>query len=288
MAGIVDYLCNSFLPWRADEWDRMIAAQGVPLKVRRDPADAFAEPGAVVAKMDDLGIATLVLSVAEPHTSPYPFQFHEIACTEDEAALLVADYPGRFAALWAINPDAGMRGVRRAERALEHPWVVGFYNHTHSFDRRFDHADFYPFYALAAEHEVPIAMQAGTSGGLMPSECGVPIGVDRPAIYFPDTTFLLSHTGWPWVTETISMALKHSNVYIGTAAYPPKHWSPELVEFIKGPGRRKVVFGTNFPTVGHRHALGQLDQLDLPDTVRHDLLEGTARAIFHRLEKEAR
>ncbi len=40
-----------------------------------------------------------------------------------------------------------------------------------------------------------MAMQAGTSGGLMPSECGRPIGIDRPAIYFRDTNFLLSHTG---------------------------------------------------------------------------------------------
>ena len=44
-----------------------------------------------------------------------------------------------------------------------------------------------------------------------------------------------------------------------------------------------MIFGTNFPTVGHRHALGQLDELGLTDEVRHNLLEGTARSIFTRL-----
>ena len=99
-----------------------------------------------------------------------------------------------------------------------------------------------------------MVMQAGASGGRLPSECGKPIGIDRPAIYFPDVPFVLSHTGWPWVSEALAMALKFSNVYLGTASFPPAHWSSELVEFLRRPGRRKVVFATNFPTVGHRHA----------------------------------
>src|SRR5690606_23693049 len=114
-----------------------------------------------------------------------------------------------------------------------------------------------------AEAEVAVVMQAGTSGGLMPSACGQPIGVDRPAIYFPDTRFVLSHTGWPWVAEAVAMALKFPNVYLGTGAYPPRHWDPALVAFLRGPGRRKVVFGTNFPTVGHHKALAQVGELDL-------------------------
>jgi hypothetical protein len=56
-----------------------------------------------------------------------------------------------------------------------------------------------------------------------------------------------------------------------------------LVEFLRRPGRRKVVFATNFPTVGHRHALAQLDELGLSDEVRSLLLEENARSIFTRL-----
>jgi hypothetical protein len=56
-----------------------------------------------------------------------------------------------------------------------------------------------------------------------------------------------------------------------------------LVEFLRRPGRRKVVFATNFPTVGHRHALAQLDDLALSDEVRSLLLEENARSIFTRL-----
>jgi uncharacterized protein len=283
VGGVVDYLCNSFLVSRADAWAGAIARQGVPVKTRRDEDDSFTNPDGMVARMDELGIATLLVVTGDPHASDGAFNFSDITATWDETASLVERHPGRFAALWSIDPTPGMAGVRRTATALAEPWVVGTYNHVHSYDRPFDHADFYPYYAICAEAGVPVVMQAGTSGGLMPSECGRPIGIDRPAIYFTDTTFVLSHTGWPWVTEAIAMALKFPNVYLGTASYPPRHWGAELVEFLSRSGRHKVVFGTNFPTVGHRQALAQLDDLGLADDVRSNLLEGTARSIFHRL-----
>ena len=117
----------------------------------------------------------------------------------------------------------------------------------------------------------------------MPSEVGRPIGIDRPALYFPDVAFVLSHTGWPWVDEAVAMALKFSNVYLGTASYPPRRWPVAVVDFLRHAGRSKVLFGTNFPTVGHRQALGQVGELDLDDGVRHGLLEGNARCVFGRL-----
>ena len=128
---------------------------------------------------------------------------------------------------------------------------------------RFDHAELFPFYAVCTDADVPVVMQAGTSGGLMPSECGQPIGIDRAALYFADTRFVLSHLGWPWENEAIAMALKFPNVYLGTGAYPPRHWGDAVRKFLRGPGRTKMMFGTNFPTVGHRHALAQIEELEL-------------------------
>jgi predicted TIM-barrel fold metal-dependent hydrolase len=283
MPGTIDYLANAFTPDREAVWDAAIAGQGVPIKVRRDPTDSFADAPALVARMDELGIDTVVVPTSDLHRHGTPFEYDPVAMRPDEMAAVVAAHPGRFAAWWAINPQLGSAGVRRAAEMLRNDWVVGLWLHTHSFDRRFDHADYYPYYALCAEHGVPMAMQAGTSGGLMASECGVPIGIDRPAIYFPEVHFVLSHMGWPWVAETVAMALKFPNVHIGTGAYPPKHWDPAIHAFLRGPGKRKVLFGTNFPTVGHRNALAQVAALDLTDEVRDNLLGANARRLFNRL-----
>jgi uncharacterized protein len=283
MGGVVDYLCNSFLPHHEAAWNESIARQGVPIKARRDHDDSFVDAATMVSRMDELGIATLLVPSCDPHPTSGAFNFSDVSATLEEMESIATAHPGRFASLWSPDPTMGMAGVRRAAEVLQRPWMAGLYLHVHSFDRPFDHADYYPYYALCTDLDVPVVMQSGTSGGLMPSECGKPIGIDRPAIYFPDTTFVLSHTGWPWVTEAMAMALKFPNVYLGTASYPPLHWGPELVQFIRHRGRRKVLFGSNFPTVGHRQALTQLDGLDLPDEVCSRLLEGTARSIFHRL-----
>src|SRR5262245_21410736 len=141
--GIVDYLCNAFLPRYADEWDAAIAKQGVPVKVRRAPHDEFCERDVMVARMDQLGIDTLLIVTGDHQDHPGAFDFSALTARLDDAEQLAERYPGRFAALWNLDPNRGMTGVDRAVDVLERPWVVGLYNHVHSWDRPFDHADFY-------------------------------------------------------------------------------------------------------------------------------------------------
>ena len=209
--------------------------------MRRNPDDSFAEPEEFVARMDELGIATVLLPTGDigRHGTLDPYDFEHIAARWEEVEKLAARWPGRFAALALIDPEHGMRGCRDMRAHLADPWVVGCYLHTHSFDRRLDHADYYPFYAACADAGVPVQMQAGTSGGLMASECARPITIDRAALYFHDTKFVLSHLGVPWVDEATALALKFPNVYLGTGALPPRHWPPAVLQFLRGPGRRQ-------------------------------------------------
>jgi uncharacterized protein len=283
---IVDYLCNAFTPDREAVWKAAITTTGTSVRVAREDDDGFAEPEAMVARMDELGVSTVLLPAVHRTRDETvdPTTFEAVANTWGEVEKLVRRWPGRFAALATVDPTRGMAGVRETGARLTQPWVVGMYVHTHSWDRRLDHADYYAYYALATEHDVPVAMQTGVSGGAMPSECGRAITIDRPALYFPDTRFLLSHTGWPWVEETVAMAQKFPNVWLGTASYPPRRWAPALVEFLQGAGQEKVVFGTNFPTVGMRRALAQVDELALESGTRAALLGGTAARIFARLD----
>jgi predicted TIM-barrel fold metal-dependent hydrolase len=282
---IIDSLSNAFTPDRRVFWDGAIAASGLQVKVRRDPADSFADPSEMVRRMDELGVATTMLVTGEVgrHGSVDEFDFQHLVVHWDEFAALADRWPGRFASLALIDPELGMRGVRDVRARVDDPGVVGCYLHTHSWNRRLDHADYYPYYAVCADRGVPMMMQVGTSGGLLPSECGRPITIDHPALYFRETPFVLSHLGWPWCDEAVAMALKFPNVYLSTAAYPPRHWPAVVREFIRGPGRHKVLFATNFPTVGLRHALGQIGELDLTPTSERALLGGTARTVFTKL-----
>jgi predicted TIM-barrel fold metal-dependent hydrolase len=281
--GAIDYWCNAFTPEYRALWDAAIADQGLAVRVRRDAADAFADPAGFVERMDELGFDAALLPSAEIPRDAGPFAYERYATPPEQLAKLAAAHPGRFAGLWTIDPSTGLAGVRRAAEALAQPEIIGLHLHTHSWDRAFDHRDFYPFYALAAEHDVPVVMQAGASGGLLPSECGRPIGIDRPALYFGAVRFVLSHLGWPWTGEAVAMAHKHPNVYVGTAAWPPHRWPADLVDFARGAGRGKTLLGTGFPVVGHRQALARLAELELPGDARSQLVGGAARRVFTRL-----
>ena len=85
--------------------------------------------------------------------------------------------------------------------------------------------------------------------------------------------------------EPTNLVVKHHNVFLGTAAYPPHHWSEDLIRFICGAGRGKVLMGTSFPVVGHRHALTRLAALELEAEAERELIAGAARRVFTRLGK---
>ena len=97
-AGMIDSWANAFLPDREALWDASLAAQGVPIKVRRDPEDAFCDAETMIARMDEIGLQTLVLPVCDlpPHAGVTDFE--AFATRIEEIEPLASKYPGRFVA----------------------------------------------------------------------------------------------------------------------------------------------------------------------------------------------
>jgi predicted TIM-barrel fold metal-dependent hydrolase len=78
----------------------------------------------------------------------------------------------------------------------------------------------------------------------------------------------------------IFLARKYPNVYIDTSAYTAKRYPPELVRYMQGGGRKKVLFGTNYPMILPQKALEGLDGLGLDAETRELFLSGIARRVF--------
>ena len=88
---------------------------------------------------------------------------------------------------------------------------------------------------------------------------------------------MCGHIGYPWTEEMIAVARKHENVHIDTSAYTSRRLPPELVAYMKTARRRhKVLFGSNYPMIP-RHALEDLDALEL-DAEARDAVPGGQRA----------
>ena len=142
-------------------------------------------------------------------------------------------------------------------------------------DRRF-----YPVYTACCELGIPFCTQIGHTGPLMPSEVGRPIYLDQVALDFPELVIVAGHIGWPWTEEAIAVASKHENLYIDTSAYTVKRYPAALVEYLRGHGQSKVLFGTNYPMITPAKALEGLEQLGLDAETQALFLGGNAQRVF--------
>ena len=195
---MIDYWCNAFTPDREALWAEVIARDGLSIRTRGgDLEDGFCEPAEMVERMDQLGVDTVVLPVCEPESQlagdsqdQVAFQeFAHYAVRESELKSLVAKYPGRFVGVFSVNPDAGAADLDVAAEAANTASCVGLHSHTHSWDRPFDHPDYWPYYELCAEHSIPFTMQAGASGGNMIHESGHPSAIAKPRQRFSQRVF---------------------------------------------------------------------------------------------------
>lgn len=201
--------------------------------------------------------------------------------SNDEVAQHVRAHPDRLLGLASVDLHRPMSAVRELRRAVRDlglvglrmlPWLWG----APPNDRRY-----YPLYAECVELGVPFCLQVGHAGPLRPSEPGRPIPyLDEVALDFPELVVVAGHIGYPWTDEMIALATKYENVHIDTSAYKPRRFPPSLVAFMRGHGRRKVLFGSNFPMIVPGACLAELDELGLDDEARALFLGHNAARVF--------
>lgn len=230
-------------------------------------------PEFTLAAMDEADVAVGLLSAWWAPDGPL--------IGNDEVAALVRAHPDRFAGLAAVNLARPMDAVRELRRCVHELGFVGLRVVPWLWNLPPNDRRYYPLYAECVELGVPFCTQAGHTGPLRPSEPGRPIPyLDEVALDFPELTIVAGHIGYPWTAEMVALATKYPNVYIDTSAYTARRYPPELVAYLRGHGRRKVMFGTNYPMIPPAKCLAHLDALDLDDETRRLFLHENAARAF--------
>jgi len=201
--------------------------------------------------------------------------------SNDEVAAIVKKHPDRFIGIASANLYQPMEAVRELRRYVTDYRFRGLRIVQWLWDLPATDRRYYPLFAECVNLDIPVCLQVGHTGPLCPSEPGRPIPyIDVVAIEFPELKIVCGHIGYPWTTEMIAVATKHPNVFIDTSAYTAKRYPQELVTYMNTTGRKKVLFGTNYPMILPSKCLEDLDSLGLDDEGKEHFLHQNAEGVF--------
>ena len=192
-------------------------------------------------------------------------------------------YPGRFAGLAHIDPWDGKKALEDIDLYVGEGKADGIIMEPGQFFLRgsmpADDKMLWPIYEKCQAEGILVSL---TFGGLFCDklENYNPIYIDRVAKMFPDMTLVLSHGGWPYVTEICHVAYQRLNVYLDIDYYG----------FTMNPGYQgyviaannvlqdRILFGSCYPGFALERAVGEYQKNGLSE-------EALPKVLYHNAAK---
>ena len=263
--------------WAQMTTERMAAAPWLATLLRwtgQGDKGAVPTPETTLAAMDAAGVDITLLSAWHgPQGS---------LISNEEVDAQISAAPDRFRGLATVDLTDPMQAVREIRRWVDGERFVGVRIVPWLWDLPPNDRRYYPVYAACIDAGVPFCTQIGHTGPLKRSETGrlIPY-LEDVLLDFPELKIVGGHVGFPWIDELISLTVKFPNFYVDTSAYAVHRLPADFIEFMKGIGSSRVMFGTNWPMLSPGRCLKQLDALGLNDEQREAFLSGNARRVFN-------
>lgn len=229
---------------------------------------------ATLAAMDEAGVDVMFLSAWHGPQGDL--------ITNEEVSDQIDAAPARFRGLATVDLTDPMGAVREIRRWVDGKKFVGVRVVPWLWDLPPNDRRYYPIYAACVDEGVPFCTQIGHTGPLKRSETGrlIPY-LEDVMLDFPELKVVGGHVGFPWVNELITMSVKFRNFYVDTSAYALHRLPPEFIAYMKGAGRGRVMFGTNWPMLSPKQCLAGLDKLGLSEEEQERFLSGAAKKVFN-------
>ncbi len=188
----------------------------------------------------------------------------------------------------SIDPRKGRMGALEARDLIENYGVRGFKFHHIMQDCDPGDRVGYPIYEVIAEYKLPAIFHTGHSGmgtgmrggGGVRLKWGRPMLVDDVAVDFPDMKIILAHPSWPWVDESLSMALHKDNVFIDLSGWSPKYFAPQIIQYANTQLRHKMLFGSDFPLIHPDKWIAAASGVGFRDDVMPGIMKDNAARLL--------
>ena len=208
------------------------------------------QPGAMEQWWKDLDAAGVDVAVSNGR---YAAGDPNFSMDSPQLADLQNQYPGRFIGLAAINLDQPMVDtVSDIENAITNLGLRGAnfepgYRTKNGGAATVDNADFYPIYETMIALDMPLMIQTGAFAGIENFGAANEIArFDTVMTKFPGLKIVLAHGGYPSITETLALALKHPSVFVCPDVYtfwPGGQLYQQNIELLPD----QFIYGSAFP-----------------------------------------
>lgn len=144
----------------------------------------------------------------------------------------------------------------------------------------FDDKRLYPIYEKLEKNNIPLLV---TVSGLMNSyvNASIPAQIDRMLYDFPNLRLIADHAGWPWINEMITVAFKHSNLYLTAdfeaAKSPGSDVFRQAAEHMVS---EQILFASSFPLGPVGEGIQWIKSWKLPQETEEKILYRNAKEKF--------
>lgn len=262
--------------WAQITTERMAAAPWLEPLLRwtgQSGSGMAATPAQALHAMDEANVEIALLSAWHGPTGTL--------ISNEEVADQIAVAPDRFRGLASVDLSNPMAAVRDIRKWVDGERFVGVRVVPWLWDLPPNDRKYYPIYAACIEAGVPFCTQIGYTGPLKSSETGrlIPY-LEQVMLDFPELVIVGGHVGFPWIDDLVAMTTKFPNLYVDTSAYALHRLPETFVDYMRGIGSSRVMFGTNWPMLSARKCLAKLDSLGLTEDQTTAFLSGNARRVF--------
>ena len=193
-------------------------------------------------------------------------------------------HPDRFIGSCVVDPNEGMRSVRKIEDLHRELGIraVSFSPMSLTPQVPIDDRRAYPVYAKCAELGIPVFITVGVPGPRVPMAAQRVDLLDEVCWFFPELKIITRHGGEPWSELMVKLLLKWPNLHYSTSAFAPKRYPQSIVDFANTrTGADKVLFAGYYAVgLSWDRIFAELADLPLHDDVWPRFLRDNALRVL--------
>ena len=276
---IVDFHAHIFPPGFREEREGYLKLDSTFDSLFSNTKSRLATAREVVEAMDDSGVdVSVVMGVGWTNK--------DVArVANDYIIQAVKDFPSRLVGFCSVNPAWGQEAVRELERCSGEglKGIGEFHPDTQGFD------------LTSREAMAPLMEAASALGLIVLCHSSEPVGHLYPGKgsttpdklfsfirNFPANTIVCAHWGGglPFYSLMPEVAEASNNVFYDTAASPFLYRKEIFAAVVGLVGAERVLFGTDFPLLGHPRLLSQVQDSSITSQEKADILGRNAQALL--------